>query len=132
MAKREDNLKPFTSKQSREEAVKNGTKGGIASGEARRKKRDLRLAIEMLLETDIKGKDGEIKSGAEAIAIAQFKKALKGDTKAFEVLRDTAGQKPVEKVEQVNIDAEYKSRIKELKEMFADERNNKSDPKKPV
>ena len=73
-------------------------KGGKASAEARRKKRDLRQAIEILLETDIKGKNGEIKSGAEAMAIAQFQKALKGDTRAFEVIRDTAGQKPIEKV----------------------------------
>ena len=73
-------------------------KGGIASGEARREKRDLKKAIEILLETDIKNKNGEIKSGAEVIALAQFQKALKGDTRAFEVLRDTAGQKPIEKV----------------------------------
>ena len=39
-----------------------------------------------------------------------MEKALKGDTKAFEVLRDTAGQKPVEKVEQINIDAEYENK----------------------
>jgi hypothetical protein len=90
----EQNLKPLTTKKAREI----GSKGGKASVEARRKKKDLRLAIEILLETDIKGKNGEIKSGAEAIAIAQFQKALKGDTRAFEVLRDTAGQKPIEKV----------------------------------
>ena len=35
------NLKPFTSDQSREEAVKNGRKGGIASGEAKRRKKNL-------------------------------------------------------------------------------------------
>lgn len=90
----EQNLRPAEYKLSLEEAKK----GGIKSGEARRKKRDLRQAIEILLETDIKGKNGEIKSGAEAIAIAQFQKALKGDTRAFEVIRDTAGQKPIEKV----------------------------------
>jgi hypothetical protein len=74
------------------------SKGGKASAEARRKKRDLRQALEILLETDVKNKKGEVKSGAEAIAIAQFQKALKGDTRAFEVIRDTAGQKPIEKV----------------------------------
>ena len=80
----------------------------------------------------MEGKNEVKMSGAEAIAMKQMEKALKGDTKAFEVLRDTAGQKPVEKVEQINIDAEYESRIKELKEMFANERNSKSDPKKSV
>ena len=98
-----ENLKPFTSEQSREKAAENGRKGGIASGEAKRNKKSIREAIEILLETDIKDKtSGMTKSGAEAIAIAQFQKALKGDTKAFVALRDTAGQKPVEKVEQLN------------------------------
>lgn len=90
----EQNLRPSEHKFTLEEAKK----GAQKSAEVRREKRDLRKAIEILLETDIKGKNGEIKSGAEAIAIAQFQKALKGDTRAFEVLRDTAGQKPIEKV----------------------------------
>lgn len=98
------------------------SKGGKASAEARRKKRDLRQAIEILLETDIKGKNGEVKSGAEAIAIAQFQKALKGDTKAFEVIRDTSGQKPIDKVEQVNIDGEYIDKVNELKALFNGEK----------
>lgn len=90
----EQNLRPSEYKLSQEEAKK----GGIASGKARREKADLRKACEMLLEMDIKGKDGTIKSGAEAIALAQLQKALKGDAKAFEMLRDTSGQKPVDKV----------------------------------
>jgi hypothetical protein len=81
-----------------EKQVKTARKGGIASAEARRKKRDLRMAIEALLEKDYTSKNGETVSGAEAIAIKQFEKAMKGDTRAFEVLRDTAGQKPIEKV----------------------------------
>jgi hypothetical protein len=90
------------------------SKGGKASAEARRKKRDLRQAIEILLETDIKGKNGEVKSGAEAIAIAQFQKALKGDTRAFEVIRDTAGQKPVEKVMVAEVDNDVISEIENM------------------
>ncbi len=35
----EENLKKFTSEQSREEAVKNGKNGGIQSGKARRRKK---------------------------------------------------------------------------------------------
>jgi hypothetical protein len=90
------------------------SKGGKASAEARRKKRDLRQALEILLETDIKGKNGEVKSGAEAIAIAQFQKALKGDTRAFEVIRDTAGQKPVEKVMVAEVDNDVISEIENM------------------
>lgn len=89
------------------------SKGGIASGEARRRKRDIRLALEALLEKDITDKRGNTMSTAEAIALKQVEKALKGDTKAFEVVRDTAGQKPMEKVEVSGLDAE-KAKLDEL------------------
>lgn len=89
------------------------SKGGIASGEARRRKRDIRLALEALLEKDISDKHGNVMSTAEAIALKQVEKALKGDTKAFEVVRDTAGQKPMEKVEVSGLDAE-KAKLDEL------------------
>lgn len=96
----EQNLRPCEYKLSQEEAKK----GGIASGEARRRKRDLRLAMEMLLEKDITDKNGKTVSGAEAIALKQFEKALKGDTRAFEMIRDTAGQKPVDRIQVSEID----------------------------
>lgn len=80
------------------------SRGGKASGEARRRKRDLRKALEALLEKDFKNAQGNNISGAEAIAIKQFEKAMTGDTRAFEVIRDTAGQKPVDKVEQLSTD----------------------------
>ena len=41
---------------------------------------------------------GNTLSGAEVIALKQMEKAMKGDWRAFQLLRDTAGQKPVEKV----------------------------------
>lgn len=91
------------------------TKGGINSGEARRRKRDIRLALEALLEKDITDKHGNTMSTAEAIAIKQIEKALKGDTKAFEVVRDSAGQKPSDKIDvTVNDDS-----AKEMNEYFA-------------
>ena len=122
MAKREDNLKPpYTSDQSPEEASINGRKGGIASGVARREKADLRKMCQMVLAMDIKGKDGTMKSGAEAITLAQLQKALKGDAKAYEVLRDTAGQKPIEKVEQVNIDMEYENSLRYIDDLMRKE-----------
>lgn len=105
-----------------EEQRKIAVQGGKASGEARRRKRDIRLALEALLEKEYKGKNGELLSGAEAIAIKQMEKALKGDTKAFEVVRDSAGQKPVEKVEQVNIDMEYEQSVEYVRELM--ERRN--------
>lgn len=109
----EQNLKPSEYKLSQEEAKK----GGIASGEARRQKRDLRKALETLLEKTVsKDKEGKEISGAEALALKQFEKALKGDTRAFEVIRDTSGQKPIEKVEVGKIDRQES--LNELKELF--------------
>ena len=116
--KGQENLIP-TNMRSKDEVRENSKKGGIASGEARRKKRDIRLAMEALLEKQYKGKDGKQLSGAEAIALKQMEKALKGDAKAFELVRDSAGQKPVEKVEQVNIDMEYDQSVEYINDLMA-------------
>ena len=90
----------------REEHVK----GGKASAEARRRRKDMRERLEMLLAMPISsGKGAElekIKSYAaikgknvtveDAILIAIMQKAMKGDIPAATFLRDTSGQKPVE------------------------------------
>ena len=46
-----NNLKPFTSEQSREQAKINGRKGGIACGEARREEKRMREALEFVLNS---------------------------------------------------------------------------------
>lgn len=97
-----------------EEQQRIASAGGQASGEARRRKRDIRLALEALLEKDISDKHGNTMTTTEAIALKQIEKALKGDTKAFEVVRDTVGQKPIEKVAVTNIDQS----LGELNEYF--------------
>lgn len=92
---------------SSEEARKNGAKGGIASGKARREKKAMKDTLETLLAMPLK--DGlaagleEIQSLAsvkgknitvqEAIMLAQIQKAMKGDTRAAEYIRDTSGNK---------------------------------------
>ena len=114
----EQNLKPFTSDQSHEEAVKNGAKGGKASGEARRQRRDLRRALEMLLEKDCMNDRGEVVSGTEAITAKLFEQAMKGNVKAFETIRSTVGQDPVQKVEQVNFDAEYNQSVEYVRKLM--------------
>lgn len=95
------------------------SKGGKASAESRRKKRDLRLALEMLLEKDFMDKDGKTISGTEAVTAKLFEKAMKGDVRAFETLRDTVGQKPVERLEISQIEKEQS--IQELNDLFSDE-----------
>lgn len=91
----EQNLRIPTSKEAR--AI--GKRGGIASGEARRKKRDIRLALEALLEhTYVDEVTGKKLSGAEIISLRQMERAMVGDAKSFELVRDSVGQKPVEKI----------------------------------
>ena len=96
----EQNLHPSEYKLSQEEAKK----GGIASGETRRRKRDLRLALEMLLEKDFTDKNGKSITGTEAITSELFKQAMKGNVKAFETIRATVGQDPVQKVMIAEVD----------------------------
>ena len=95
--------------------------GGKASAEARRKKRDLRLALEMLLEKEYTDKKGKTMTGAEAITTKLFEQAMKGNVKAFETIRSTVGQDPVQKVEQVNIDAEYEQSVEYVRRLMEDD-----------
>jgi hypothetical protein len=65
-------------------------------------------------------KKGNKASGAEALASTLFKKALAGDLKAFELVRDTAGQKPVERVMLAEVDQKT---INEVEAMVLGEDN---------
>ena len=78
------------------EASELGRAGGKKSGEKRREKKKLRELLEILLQRPAEGGDG---TNAEAMTVALFNKALAGDTKAFELIRDTIGEKPVEQRE---------------------------------
>lgn len=100
-----DNLVPVRSEA---EAREKGKAGGIASGKARREKKALRDTLNDLLSLPLqstkaanldaikslaalKGKNISVQ---EAIMLAQIQKAMKGDTRAAEYIRDTIGQKP--------------------------------------
>lgn len=102
--KQDENLKPFTSEQSREEAEKNGKKGGIASGKARRQKKALRETMEEMLKVALKderlletyGKFGFTKKGMtmqDAITAAMIHQAAKGNVKAFQAIKETITDK---------------------------------------
>ena len=81
-----ENLRPVSSK---DEARERGRKGGLASGEARRKRKTLKEELLLMLS------EGETQ---QSVTLALIEKAMSGDTKAFEVIRDTIGEKPVDKV----------------------------------
>lgn len=134
-----DNLIPEAHKLTVDEQ----SRGGKASGKARREKRDLRKAVEALFEQDFYDQYGNMRSGAELIVLKQFEKAIKGNTKAFEVLRDTAGQKPIEKVQLSEVDMDIAEEVEkavkaseaEARKLLAKRKKTatrKSAPKKPA
>lgn len=90
------------------------SKGGKASAEARRRKRDLREALEMLLEKEFTDKNGVSKSGTEVITAKLFEQAAKGNVKAFETIRATVGQDPVQKVMVAEVDNDVISEIENM------------------
>lgn len=92
------------SERTKEEQRRIARQGGIASGKARAEKRDLRKALEMLLEQTFTDKKGVTRTGAQAITEKLFSEVMKGNVRAFEVLRDTVGQKPIEKVMIAEVD----------------------------
>lgn len=104
--------KPFSS-MTTEELRSAGRQGGIASGEAKRRKKAMRERLNIILSlplksgrmtdvesirnyAELKGKNITVE---DAMMIAQIAKALKGDTTAATFVRDTAGQKPRDSVE---------------------------------
>lgn len=100
----EENLKPPTTSEARNR----GKKGGIKSGKARKERKAMKETAEMILELTLK--DGtvtdleDIQSMAaangknitvqDAIILKQAQKALKGDIRAAEFIRDTSGNRP--------------------------------------
>lgn len=101
------------SEMTKEELQEAGRKGGIASGEAKRKKKAMRERLEIILAMPLKsGKSADIEAiknfaalkgknitVQDAMMIAQIQKALKGDTNAAAFVRDTAGENPSTRIE---------------------------------
>lgn len=104
----DENLIPLNERtKSEQRAI--ATAGGIASGEARRKRKTLKEELLLLLS------DGDTQ---QSVTLALIEKAMTGDTKAFEVIRDTIGEKPIDKVMVSDVDA---SVIDEVERMVNDD-----------
>ena len=103
------NLKVPTS----EEARINGAKGGQASAKARKEKKRLQESLNKLLSCKIDtnnlatlnedfaraGIDTSKMKVADLLALAQVLNGIKGNQGAFCIIRDSIGEKPVEKQE---------------------------------
>lgn len=110
------NLKPVT-ERTKDEARAISSKGGKASGIARRKKADLKKAFEILLSLDVT--DSKIKKQLEEmgmagnnealLAFATFQQAVKGNQKATENIIKLTNTKDKYDIQ------EQKERIKALK-----------------
>lgn len=80
---------------STEEARERGRKGGIKSGKVRKERKKLKEELEALLML----KDESGSTNQERMSLSLIKEALLGNTKAFEVIRDTIGENPKQKIE---------------------------------
>lgn len=85
----DENLIPFN-ERTESEVRDLATKGGIKSGESRRKRKALKEELILLLG------EGDAQS---RLCTALLERALGGDVKAFETVRDTIGEKPTDKTE---------------------------------
>ncbi len=105
MANEENLLKgnPDTQFKSGREAVENGKKGGIKSGESKRKKKLLKECMEDMLELKISdrkifdklrkmGVPEEELNNRYRLTYALFSKALTGDVAAYKEIRDLLGE----------------------------------------
>lgn len=84
------NLKPPFSKDDPETARECGRKGAIKTNEIRRARKTLKEELLAILSNG---------NTQERMSLSILERALGGDVRAFEVIRDTIGEKPVDKVE---------------------------------
>ena len=78
---------------------------GKLSGIARKEKGDLRRLCQLWMEEEVgTGKDGEKITGGQMMVRVAVKEVAKGNPRFWELLRDTAGFKPVDKVMVAEVD----------------------------
>lgn len=84
-----------------EERQEIGRVGGIKSGESKRRMKTFKEELQSILETEMLNAKGEKVSYQKNINSALILKAAKGDVRAYEVIRDTLGQRPKDEKEVV-------------------------------
>jgi hypothetical protein len=92
------NLKDRTPRERREIS----RKGAEATNKLIAQRKTLKQELSLLLEQTEEGKTNQ-----ERMSVALFKEALKGNTKAFEIIRDTIGEKPKEIID-ANVNTDIK------------------------
>lgn len=117
---KKENLKHLSS----EEARKNGSKGGLASVESRRRKKTMREALELLMyKTELPEQTKQMLK-AEGISAEDFNhqmvitrsliaKAESGDVQAYNAICAMIGEKPAEKID---VGGDIFSRVRVVRE----------------
>ena len=82
-----------------ENAREAGRKGGIRSGEERRRKKNMKEDVIFAMEQKVMCDDGVERSTQMTLILDLINAAHHGNVEAFKVLRDTMGEKPAEKVD---------------------------------
>ena len=100
----EQNLIPFNERSESERREIN-RRGGIRSGEVRREKANLKRQLQVFLESEAtKDKNGEPLTGAELMVKVAVREMAQGNPKFWELIRDMAGFKPMEKIQVSEVD----------------------------
>lgn len=75
-------------------------KGQEASVKKRRENNSLRKALQDFLDGDsgVKDRNGEALTGTQLMVSVAIKEMVRGNPRYWEIIRDTAGEKPVEKI----------------------------------
>lgn len=122
------NLKPV---KTSDEAKALGQKGGIKSGETRRERKKLQETVSAILSMapGLKedrealkrlGIDESDQNNQTLLVLSMMRAAAEGDVKAATWLRDTAGEKPIEKLE-ANVQASISPLDEKLAELSIEE-----------
>lgn len=91
------------------------SRGGINSGKARKEKADLRRLAQIWLQTEVtKDKNGDPLTGGQFMMAVAAKEIAKGNPKFWELMRDTAGQKPVEKIMVSEVDQDVINEVERM------------------
>lgn len=118
-----NNLIPFDSNQSREEAKKNGAKGGKKSVEVRRKRKAMKEQMELLLSLPFKAQNGndlmkglgieeEDIDNQMALMVVIYQKAMSGNMEFIEKIESIVKDK--------NISSDTEDRIQIINDLSDD------------
>lgn len=96
-----------------EQRRRNASKAGKASAKKRQQNKTFKEIISKFLDGQVSDErlkqqmidfgfaDKEVSNKSCAV-FALWKEAIKGNTKAFELIRDTIGEKPIEQIQNIN------------------------------